>query len=188
VLAGDRFGWYRLDVAAALAVLLAITGVGLVVGAFIGGGRGLIAPAAVLLVLTIAAAGVGRVHVNGAVGERTVRPVTIAEAEDGYDHGIGQLTVDLRGLDRADEDEVTISVDLGVGEVKVLVPEGTNLEVVTDVGIGKVDVLDREAEGVGNDDTFRFEDPASNQKLRLEIDVGIGHVDVDRVPAATGAR
>ena len=79
VLAGDRFGWYRLDVAAALAVLLAITGVGLVVGAFIGGGRGLIAPAAVLLVLTIAAAGVGRVHVDGAIGERTMRPSTVAE-------------------------------------------------------------------------------------------------------------
>jgi hypothetical protein len=192
VIAGDRIGWYRLDVAAALAVLLGVVGVGLVVGAVLGAGRSLIAPAAILLVLTVGAAAVGRVHVAGGIGDRTIRPATVAEATDGYDHGIGQVTVDLRDLatQLPARETVTVPVDLGIGDLRVLVPDGVDLEVAADVGIGRVDALDRSSDGVGNDETFRFNDPNSDRSLRLDLDVGIGHVDVDmeRVPAGAGTR
>ena len=103
---GDHLDLYDLDLAAVLALLLGIVGIGLIVGAFVGGGRWLLLPALVLGPLAIGAATVGSLNLSAGVGDAEVQPTTMTEIGDGLEHGIGNYTVDLRGLQWPARDEL----------------------------------------------------------------------------------
>lgn len=185
---GDRLGLFDLDLTAALALLLGIVGVGLVVGAVIGGGRWLLLPALLLGPLAIGTAMVGSLNLGAGVGDVEVRPAGLAEIGGGLEHGIGTFTVDLRDFEWTG-DRAEVPVDLAVGELRVTVPDGVDLVVDAEVAAGQVDALDRQASGTGVEETFTFDDPASTRTLRLRLDVGVGHIVVERAgePATSGA-
>jgi hypothetical protein len=182
--AGDLVGWYRLDLAEGLATVLGVVGLGLVVGAFTGGGRALVLPALLLLPLTMGAAQLGRVHLGGGIGERDYRPTTVSEASDGYHHGVGQVTVDLRDLSWS-AGTVRVPVRLGIGEVRVWVPGGVDLDVDTHLGAGQIEVLGRRASGTRLDQRFEIDDPQANRTLQLDVEGGIGHVEVQQRAGGT---
>jgi hypothetical protein len=186
--AGDLWGWYRLDLAEALATLLGVVGLGLVAGAFVGAGRALVLPALVLLPLTLGAAQVGHLHLGGGIGEREFRPTTVAEASGGYEHGIGKMIVDLRDLGDlpATSGTVRVPIRLGIGEVQVLVPDGVDLDVGAHLGAGEVEVLDRRASGTRVEQTFHIDDPHTARTLQLDIDGGVGHIDVQHQAGGGG--
>jgi hypothetical protein len=93
VLADSGFGGVRLIIG----VMLAVLGLGLVLGAFRHAGRGLIAVAIPLVLVSYAATTVPLHRWQGA-GELHAAPTTLAELAPSYQRTLGEVTLDLRGL------------------------------------------------------------------------------------------
>jgi len=161
-------------VAAAVAIG---AGAVLVVSAFFGGARLLVLPAMSLALAAgiVAAAGV---DINGGVGERDYRPESAADIRDAYELGLGELTLDLRGVELPAGD-TPVAVDLGVGELRVLVDEDVCVATRAKVGAGVVNVFDRLTEGVDVDVDDRPKAVPGRSRLLLDADLGMGEVRVN---------
>ena len=166
-------------------VVIAI-GVALVVAALIGESRWrwLIVPALVLA-LPAGAVAAGDVSFDGGIGERDYRPTSAAELPaDGYDLGVGQMTVDLRGLDWPRDRSVEVDTDMGVGQTVVSVPARVCVEADANASVGHVLVRGREGSGIDAEVT---EGPPVGDAPRLVLDaeVDAGEIVVtDRPPEA----
>jgi len=128
-----------------VAALVIAAGVMLVAGAFLGGLRWLIVPA-LALAIPVAIIAAADVDLDGGIGERDYRPATAADIRDRYELGIGSLTVDLRDT-RLPKGPTEVTVDVGIGEGVVVVPENVCVMSRADVGAGAVEVFDRRAPG-----------------------------------------
>jgi hypothetical protein len=158
-----------------LPALLTLVGVALLVTARRGAHGGLIAAGIVLGVLVVSSALPMAGAMDG-VGDRAEQPEDAAAAEAGYDLGMGSLRVDL--TDVADfEDDVTIPVSVGIGEVVVVLPDDVGATVEASVGIGEVSVLGRSRGGVG---VSVEEEVEGTPTVVLEVSAGIGRVEVTR--------
>jgi phage shock protein PspC (stress-responsive transcriptional regulator) len=168
---------------AVLGSALLVVGVGLVVGALTGVGRG--AKGALIglgIVLSLALVAVTTVDVpEGDVGDRSYRPTTAAAVDREYTHSMGDLDVDFTAVDltRARTPIVT-TIEHGLGDVEVLVPFSADVQIRVDAGIGDVQVFgdstDRGfypgfGEAWSDDDEAEFE---------ITIDSGVGNVEVRR--------
>lgn len=180
-LAGDAFGWWSMSVANALALVLVVVGAGLLVGALLGAGRGLAPVALALVPAVILASTFPDVSLRGAWGDRLVSPATAAEASGGFDHGVGKLTVDLQELPAGAV--ATVPVELGVGHLEVLVPDDLDLVVEAKVGAGQLDLDERRTDGVRLEEVWTTSGgPEATGALRLELEVGVGHIDIETRP------
>ena len=164
-------------------VVIAI-GVALVVAALIGESRWrwLIAPALVLA-LPAGAVAAGDVSFDGGIGERDYRPAAAAELPSGgYSLGVGQMTVDLRGLEWPRDRPVELDTDMGVGQTVVSVPARVCVEADVNASVGHVLVRGREGSGIDAEVT---EGPPLGDASRLVLDseVDAGEIVVtDRPP------
>ena len=93
-------------------------------------------------------------------------PLTNANIEA----GVGKITLDLSGNW---QDDATISIKTGVGDLTVIVPNDAGVIVDTDLGIGNVDADGFRIQG-GSYTNDAYEDSAV--KLRVEISGGVGQV------------
>ena len=130
-------------------VLVAITviaiGVALVVAAFNGGARWLILPALALAVPlgTVAAADI---EFEGGIGKTTHTPQTVrAIPQDGYEFGVGDQRIDLRGLDWGERSVIEVEADQGIGRMLVLVPENVCVDGDIDSRYGVVEIAGEES-------------------------------------------
>lgn len=121
------------------AAALAIVGLGLVIGAFLRTGHGLLIAAAPLAGFVILSSLVGPLNTDGGVGGRDFRPATVAELRTEYRVGVGEVKLDLRDV-LLDEDR-TVDASTGIGRVEVIVPEGMNIRVSCNTDIGDTDCL-----------------------------------------------
>lgn len=183
----------------ALGAALLLVAVGLLVAAFVGSGRGLVwlgllITPVLLVALVLPASGlpIGWSSGEGVVrldsSEDLVRPSSLAELESGIEQGAGELTVDLRALDRdelraAGRTEFTIA--LGVGDLLVHVPDDVTVRISAEVGVGRLEAPGRAIGGLGLeiDDleltpTGEASDPAT--VLVLNIGLGVGRLVVTR--------
>jgi phage shock protein PspC (stress-responsive transcriptional regulator) len=155
-------------------VLLA--GVAIVGAAFVQPLRWLVLPAVTLAVSGGFVAALG-IDANGGIGERDYRPATSVDMRDSYKLGIGQLVVDLRDT-QLPKGDVPLKVDVGIGEARVLIPDGVCVATDASMGMGDVDILGNNHGGVDVD----FQDVPSaaptTTRLLLKANVGIGHVVV----------
>ena len=151
-----------------------ITGVGLLVGAFWGRARGLIA-LGVILTPVVFFSPIGDLDIVGTVGERRVAADTVAEIPESIDMGIGSLRVDLSDVDFAGA-EVSTTLDIGIGELIVYVPDDVTVDVESDLGIGEIVVFGTTRDGVGLELDRRRD--GSNGFLDLTLDGGIGSIKV----------
>lgn len=159
-----------------VAGLVTACGVGLVGGAFRGGARWLIAPALVLA-LPLAAVAATDLDVRGTWGDRTFRPATVTELAGGYEMGLGSMKVDLRELDFP-AGRTDLRLELGMGEISVLVPRDLCVTTEADVGMGAVNLGDGEQGGVDLDvDDYRLV-TRGVPELHVIADVGVGAVQV----------
>ena len=111
---------------------LIAAGLGLVAAGMLGGPRWLIVPV-IVLVLPLAVVSAADIDLRGGVGEREIRPRTLADLEPQYKFGVGHMDVDLRRLELP-ATTTQVNLKLGMGEARVRVPAGTC--VVTDAKIG----------------------------------------------------
>jgi len=136
---------------------------------------GLIALGVVLTVLS-AAASAG--DVGGGVGQRRIE-VTGSEPLRDQKLGVGQLVLDLSGI--APTGPVEVSAEVGIGELRVELPEDLPVRVHAESGIGQVEVLGEQDGGFGSeldhaDDGFDL----AATSLDIELSIGIGEVTVVR--------
>jgi phage shock protein PspC (stress-responsive transcriptional regulator) len=165
---------------------LLVVGLGLVAAAFTGGRTargGLIALGVVLSLGTIASS-TDDWHGGGdGVGDRTYRPATIAEVQDVYRGGVGDLTVDLTAIDqRISCDAVTTRIEHGVGDVEVILPRSADVQLAIEHGLGDVEVFDRGSDTAGffpGTGSLPWTDDGKAEFV-LTINAGVGDVEVSR--------
>ncbi len=177
LLAGGNLG----GLCTVLGAMLGVIGVGLVVGAFRHGGRGLVLPAIPLILLTygVTAAPLGHFH---GIGQRTWDPTSVAAVAPAYRLSAGDATLDLRQLPLTAADHVRTAVDLGAGNATVLVPSRADVTAHCHAGLGRLDCLGRTADGQHPDRTVVDAGPGGpgGGLVDLEVSVGAGHVEVRR--------
>lgn len=157
-----------------LAAALLVVGAGLVVGTWLGRARWLLA-VAVLLALALVPATVAESGLDGGAGERTW--VATAGGETTFRLGAGEAVLDLRRLEPGQVDELDARV--GLGSLVVLVPDGLRVRAQTDVGIGEV----REDGRDRPDDALVVVGPSTGPVLVLDLEVGVGEIEVRREAA-----
>ncbi len=185
----DRLDVIATDIGVFFALALVITGAGLLASAFVAPARGLIWLGAAISALLLLVVGVDVPRGSG-VGEARVTVAGIEELEGEYRHGIGQLVVDLRDLDPERTDH-SVELSLGIGELRVYVPDSISTTADIKVGVGSIEARGagyawyESTDGLGTRRTIAVPvEGETTGELRLDIDVGIGEVDVRTVPAA----
>ncbi|MCF6378819.1 PspC domain-containing protein [Nocardioides KLBMP 9356] len=126
------------------ALALGITAAMLILGAFWGRAGGLIALGLVAALATAATTAGNRFDQE----DRSFAPTSAGDVRDQYDFGGGRFTLDLSGIDDVDAlDGRDIAIDGVGGRVEVIVPDGMDVEVRTQVVGGESRVFDRRSEG-----------------------------------------
>jgi len=166
-------------------VVLAILGLGMVAGAFLRGGRGLIALAVPLSVAGLALTVVTPGEYRG-FGDLTTTPTSLAQVEREYERSVGNVTVDLTALTvppGEEDEELEIRARTDIGNVEVIVPEDADVTFTCEVERGNVECLGREASGI---EPRKYEDVESlgegpgGLKIELTAEANTGNVEVHR--------
>lgn len=164
----------RVDAVAYLAVALGVIAVGLLVGSMVGNGRPLI-PLGLLIAgaLVVVAA-----LPTPTLGQLTPTPASAADVRSTYRHGIGETVLDLTLVsDLAALDGRTVSVEQGVGSIRVIVPAGLDVDVDADVRAGEIRVLG--AVRNGSRVHYAYTDPSDDgPDLRLDLSQRLGQIEV----------
>ena len=164
---------------AVLGTALAVTAIGLLVGAVRGRAWGLIVLGVLLSLATTVAAATDQ-RLSGGVGERTWTPDTVAAAERPYRLGVGDAELDLTQLPAGSD--VDVDVRLGVGGLRVYVPADARVLVDAEVGAGNVALFGQEDDGTDVDvmTTAVPRGEPSGTVIRLDAEVGLGEVRVEQ--------
>lgn len=175
----------------AFGVALSVIGIGLLVGAFLRVGRGLIPFALVLMLATwgMLTAPLDRWG-SGEVGDLQVAPITVAALAPTYDRSAGSIQLDLRNLDLSAPPGVPVgepvrtAVTIGAGDVTVLVPANADVTAHATVGVGEVRF--GENRDGGPEATLHVVDDLgadgvrSGRPLVLDLEGGAGSLEVRR--------
>jgi phage shock protein PspC (stress-responsive transcriptional regulator) len=157
----------------------ALIGVGavMVVGSRWGRARGLLVVGLLLAALATAVS-VTDVTFAGGTGTRQYRPIAATQLRP-YRLGMGDLTVDVSRLNF--EGSRAVKAGLGVGHLTVIVPADVNVVGTAHVGAGQINAFGPPlGDGTSVDRTFtRRAATESGKQLRLDLDVGIGLIDVE---------
>lgn len=170
-------GW--VTPAHALGVVLAIIGLGLVAGAFLRSGRGLIALAVPLSVIGMGMTAIGPEGYQG-VGDLTASPTSLAAVQNTYQRSVGNVDLDLTNLPNSGELDIEARTD--IGNVTVIVPKYADVTLTCETDAGNIDCLGIEQNGI--DRRVQLVDPgydtANDMKIELEVSADAGNVEVRR--------
>ncbi|HUH07627.1 MAG TPA: PspC domain-containing protein [Egibacteraceae bacterium] len=162
-------------------VALALTGagIGLVVGAWRGRSRGLIALGLLLALLLVPTALIERTSLSmrGGVGERYWSVSSTDDLQEEYYLGLGEAVLDLTDL-ASQRGEETVTVRVGAGELLVLAPQGWDIHTSATLDAGEVSLLGREANGTGLHREMTVPGDGTGGTLTLDIQMGVGSVTV----------
>jgi phage shock protein PspC (stress-responsive transcriptional regulator) len=162
---------------AVVAGIVIAAGLVLIAGAFIDGrARWLILPA-LAVALPAGVVSAANLDVTGGHGERTYRPASSDAVRSSYRLGAGKLVVDLRAAHLTPGDH-RVKLRLGVGEAQLLVPRDVCVSTQSHLGIGGVQVFDRDTGGVDVDWQDERRAPAGTARVLVDADVGIGALTV----------
>lgn len=175
------------DLPVLLGVVLAVLGTGLVVGAFVRSGRGLVPFALVGIMVTwgALAAPLDRIHV-GPVQDLTVAPTTPAALAPHYGTGLGDVDLDLRRMDLsvpsgATAAPVVTTVDSGMGDVEILLPPDADVHFTGRAGMGTVTFDGQQHDGFDADlhvDDLGADRVVGGRPIVLTVQAGAGDVEV----------
>jgi phage shock protein PspC (stress-responsive transcriptional regulator) len=157
-----------------LALAIAVLGLGLVVGAFVGHARWLIFLAAALVPFLITATSW---EFAGNSTSLDVAPTAFDQLPATIEHGAGTVTVDLSQLPWEGE-AVDLRVRLGAGRVHLLVPAGVALNLQGRVGVGSIDGTGGYmGGGIGVNRALSF-DGGELGYVNADVEVGAGGITV----------
>ncbi|MGI5393215.1 PspC domain-containing protein [Streptomyces sp. CA-251251] len=188
---GTRLTWddqpLGTSLQAGLACALAVLGIGIAVSSFLGRtGAGSIFLAIVTAGLLAGSAAVPE-HVGTDWVRRTWEPTTAAGVHEQYDIGAGTGTLDLSGLDLAAGQTVTTRADVGVGRIRVVVPQDMTVRLNVEVGVGDIQLPGDDEKDVdvapGKHKEITLSPTAGVKAagtLDLDLQVGVGQAEVSR--------
>jgi phage shock protein PspC (stress-responsive transcriptional regulator) len=177
----DAVDAVEVNVAVVLAGALAFAGVVLIVSAFAGRARGLIAVGILLGIAAVATSALA-VPLHGGWGDRAYHPTARSELEPEYRMSGGNLQLDLRDVPL--ENRTTrVAVTMGFGHMEIDVPTDVRVVVHARASAGSIDLFGHQDDGL-HVDTTRVADGTQPGVLRLELRVGAGRIEVRRFDAA----
>ncbi|MCZ7417106.1 PspC domain-containing protein [Streptomyces sp. WMMC897] len=174
-----------------LACALAVLGLGLAVGSFVGRvGAGTVMVAVMTAGLLAGSAALPE-DLSTSWSSTRWAPATAADVRPAYDLGSGEGVLDLSGLDLAEDQTVSSEVSAGVGELRVIVPENARLVLDLDIVVGEYRLTGGSFDGdgggngggVGLTETVTVEprgDAEPRGTIRLGVDLVLGEVVVDQ--------
>jgi phage shock protein PspC (stress-responsive transcriptional regulator) len=168
-------------------VVIAI-GVAIAATAFIADARR-VAPwllaAALILALPAGAIAAADIRFDGGIGEREYRPALLTDLPaDGYQLGVGQMVVDLRDLPWEDGQTVSLSSELGIGQMIVSVPPSVCVNADANGKAGVLVVRGEKSDGVDLEVDQSHQRGAA-PRLDLDAEIQLGQLIVtDRDPIA----
>jgi phage shock protein PspC (stress-responsive transcriptional regulator) len=168
------------DVPWSIALATAAIGTGVVVaaGAFLHRRTGgLVVVGIVLATLAVTVSAVD-VRLDGPIGDRTFRPFEATSVQRSYDVAIGSLTVDLTNAPLFGDRELDANV--GIGELRVVVPNDVAVEVDATASAGDVVVFGLQDDGANAKVSGTFGDTDTSETLHIDAHVGLGQVTVER--------
>jgi phage shock protein PspC (stress-responsive transcriptional regulator) len=166
------------DISAYFAAALVTTALGLIVGAWFGRARGLIALALVLSFALGVSSGLERFGREWTPS--VYRPTAITAVADQYDFNVGNVTLDLRQVDFAGQTQA-IAVNMKLGQLKVLLPEKVDATVEAGVEGGRLVLFGEEfADSSYRQAVDLGADGAGGGNLTLNIRLEAGNVEVIR--------
>ena len=114
------------------------------------------------------------VSLSDGVGDHVYAPATVAAIAPSYRLGVGSMRIDLSGIQPAGK-ELQVKAKVGVGELRIVVPDGARVQVNARAKLGDVHVLRLE-------DSGRNAIVTTGSRGRYVIDarVGLGRIDVVR--------
>jgi hypothetical protein len=172
------------------AVALAILGLGILVGAWVGRARWLLWFAIPTLFITLIASFIPsdlganlRDTLDAGVGQRSWTPTTVIEASRPHELGIGSARLDLSDLViPAGVTTVPVEANVGLGELIVTVPDDARVIVDASVGTGDLTI-----EGVRGPtdpspsiDTVLPGGPDTGPVIELTLHTNVGSLEVSR--------
>ena len=168
--AGNRGAW-------AFGWATVILGIGLLVGTFVGRARWLIGPAlvtggAAVMASALSFAGVG---VADRSGNRTEFIEAGSSVASQYETGVGNFDLILTDY----PSDLTTAIDVGVGNLTVIVPDNAHVQIDARVGIGSIDALGSTRSGYRRSLSLDSQ-PDGAHMITLKLRVGVGDIEVRR--------
>ena len=155
---------------------LGVIGAGLVIGAWWGHARMLIAIGVLLLPLAWAASLID-VPFEGGWGSQQYGPASADEVQPEYRLAGGQLILDLTRVEAAGQEPIEVSASVAMGDLHVLVPDDASVEVDASVGAGMMRILGVLESGTRLED--RQEVAGDGPSFVLDLGTGLGDLRVD---------
>ncbi|MGH8905708.1 MAG: PspC domain-containing protein [Egibacteraceae bacterium] len=177
----DNFGLLDLSARRLVALLMVIVGIGLLVGAWWGSARWLIAIGAALIPILLVTSVFSFAHpgrpFRGEFSDRVERPTLPTQVTDPFELGFGGLTLDLTALPLTD-DPTEVAADVIGGRIVVLVPDDAAVDVQARVGGGEFDIFDEQLSGRGLVFNDAHPGAAGGGRLALDLEVDRGEIVV----------
>ncbi len=149
-------------------------------GVMYGSGRqdvgGLISIGVLLTIVTVVSGAVSFIGPWNGVGEVRETPAVVADVHGLYEHGMGDYLLDLGALTFVTDQ--TVSLNMGIGSARVVVPPNAQVIVHAETGIGKLTVFDEVVDGLGLslDRTWVAPGPT----IHINAELGIGELEIVR--------
>jgi phage shock protein PspC (stress-responsive transcriptional regulator) len=178
-LAAEGVPWFT--PAHVVGLMLGVLGLGMVVGAFFGGSRGLVWLALPLAMAGLVLTTIPSEHLRGGFGNLVARPTSAEQVLPVYARTAGNVHLDLREL--SGDDRVTTTVRTGAGPVTVQVPADADVWYTCSARVGTLDCLGRSQTGL-NPPALRGHDYGVDGEggphITLTAEAGAGPVEVIR--------
>jgi phage shock protein PspC (stress-responsive transcriptional regulator) len=166
-----------------IGMVLGVVGIGLVVGAFTRGGRGLIGLAVPLAIagMVLTSASFQGFDLRGGMGDLNETPKSLTELKPLYKHAAGDIDLDLTKLPVGAPYSTTVTN--GAGNTKVTVPPTADVTFECKNGAGETTCFGRSTNGPGEDaltGTDYGPDGPGGQQITLHVSNTVGNVEVRR--------
>ncbi|WP_410597775.1 PspC domain-containing protein [Amycolatopsis sp. lyj-23] len=174
-------GWFSAQHVVGL--VLGVVGIGLVAGAFAGGGRGLIGLAVPLAIagMVLTSAPFHDIDLRGGLGDLRETPQAVGDLKPVYQHAAGDIRLDLTELPEGAPYSTTVSN--GAGDTTVVVPANADVTYDCHTGAGEASCFGHSSDGVSQPaltGTDTGADGAGGQKITLKVSNSVGNVEVRR--------
>jgi len=172
---------------AGLSATLIVLGLGIAVSSFLGRtGAGSFFLALVTAGLLAATTTVPK-NISTHWRDTTWKPTTSTQLLPSYELGTGKGTLDLTALDLTKTTGTTTDINVGVGQLRVIVPKGLTVRLSADVGLGDIRLPGENSKDVDVEPGRHKEvtlTPAAGTTpagtLDLSVHVGVGQAEVTR--------
>jgi phage shock protein PspC (stress-responsive transcriptional regulator) len=125
------------------------------------------------IVVAVGVIAVGYLHLGDGVGNRNYAPTTTAALHD-YKLGVGDMKIDLSKVTFTTP--TTVKAQVGIGALRVVVPQGVQVKVVAHVIWGNVQALGH----VDNGHNVSTVVGSATPQLTVDAHVDAGEIDVTR--------